>query len=225
MSDIKKRILQYIDSVHVTEYRFCNKVKMSHGILRRSTGISEENITKFIKEYPEVDVNWLITGYKKGEPDSIKEKKEAPDIHKIKGKKLPSRNATKLEAIHNEMKEMLIEMKNLKEDFNNQKMLIDSFSKRFNNTTSKEKKSPLKKSIFKANKEREVLFEIRRLKNEFTNQKTIINSIEKKLNSTTIGGSTPYKRVNKFKAMENVHAHLENELVKNKEAQRKSVSQ
>jgi hypothetical protein len=222
MSEIKKRILQYLESVHVTEYRYCAKVNMSHGILRRKTGISEENIIKFIQEYPEVDINWLITGSKKGEPTSIKEKKEVPDIHKIKGMKLPSRNATKLEAIHNEMKEMLIEIKNLKEDINNQKIIIDSFSK---HTNSKEKKSPFKKSIFNVKKEREVLIEIRSLKNEFTNQKSVINSIEKKLNHSGIG-NTPYKRVNKSEAMKNVHAHLESKIdKKNTKVARGSKSQ
>ncbi len=38
---------------------------MSNGVLDKKTGLTETNIEKFIKAFPDVDLNWLIAGREK----------------------------------------------------------------------------------------------------------------------------------------------------------------
>lgn len=61
-SPIKARILQYIESKGITKYAFYRDSKVSRGILDQATGISEENIAKFLAYAPDISLTWLFTG-------------------------------------------------------------------------------------------------------------------------------------------------------------------
>lgn len=60
-SPIKENIIKYLEFRNITRYKFYQKSGITRGILDQETGISEENISKFLACYPEVDVNWLLT--------------------------------------------------------------------------------------------------------------------------------------------------------------------
>ena len=59
---IKKNILQYIEYKGVSKYEFYKNTRITRGILDQNNGISEENITRFLAYYKEVNVEWLILG-------------------------------------------------------------------------------------------------------------------------------------------------------------------
>lgn len=65
ISPIKNRILQYIDYKNISKYKFYQKTGITRGVLDKESGISEENIAKFIAYSDDIDLNWLLTG--KGE--------------------------------------------------------------------------------------------------------------------------------------------------------------
>ena len=62
MSPIKQRILQYLDSKNVSKYKFYKETSVARGVLDKTTGISEDNISKFIKYATDIDLVWLLTG-------------------------------------------------------------------------------------------------------------------------------------------------------------------
>lgn len=61
-SPIKKRILHYLDLKGITKYAFYRDSGVTRGILDQPTGISEENITKFLSFAQDISPNWLLTG-------------------------------------------------------------------------------------------------------------------------------------------------------------------
>lgn len=65
ISPIKKRILQYIDDKNISKYKFYQESGITRGVLDKTSGISEDNIAKFIAYTPDVNPEWLLTG--KGE--------------------------------------------------------------------------------------------------------------------------------------------------------------
>ncbi len=124
MSSIKKRILEYIDYKNITEYEFCRKSGFTQGVLKRKTGISEENITKFVKFFPEVDVNWLITGEKKALVQSKVRSQKKPDF--TGAKRDPAVDyVSEFETIHNKMHSLEKTIRRLKKD-------VKSLSKQVN---------------------------------------------------------------------------------------------
>lgn len=62
ISPIKNRILQYIDYKNISKYKFYQKTGITRGVLDKESGISEENIAKFIAYSDDIDLNWLLTG-------------------------------------------------------------------------------------------------------------------------------------------------------------------
>lgn len=64
-SPIKQKILLFLEYSGVSLYEFYKKSGVTRGILTQSTGISEENIARFLAYAPEVNPSWLLTG--KGE--------------------------------------------------------------------------------------------------------------------------------------------------------------
>lgn len=62
---IKQNVLQFVDYKGITKYRFYQETGITRGILDQNNGMSEENTSRFLAYYPEVNVEWLITG--KGE--------------------------------------------------------------------------------------------------------------------------------------------------------------
>ena len=61
-SPIKQRILSFAASLGISKRDFYAKIGVSRGTLESKTGITEDIITKFFATYPEVNINWLMTG-------------------------------------------------------------------------------------------------------------------------------------------------------------------
>lgn len=59
---IKERILKYLKYQGVTKYEFYKKSDVTRGILDNLSGLSEENIGKFLDYAPEISTDWLIQG-------------------------------------------------------------------------------------------------------------------------------------------------------------------
>lgn len=70
ISPIKQRILQFSATLGVSKRDFYSKIGVSRGTLESNTGITEDVMAKFIANYPDVDISWLITG----EGDMLKSK-------------------------------------------------------------------------------------------------------------------------------------------------------
>lgn len=54
--------MYYIEKKGITKYKFYQKTGITRGVLDQDTGMSEENIARFIAAFPEVSSDWLITG-------------------------------------------------------------------------------------------------------------------------------------------------------------------
>lgn len=61
-SPIKQKILLYLDSIGVSQYDFYKKTGVTRGVLGQNNGISEDNLSRFLAYYPEVNPIWLLTG-------------------------------------------------------------------------------------------------------------------------------------------------------------------
>ena len=61
-SPIKQRILLFLAKKEVTQYEFYKNTGGTRGVLGQNNGISEENISRFLAYYPEVNIEWLMTG-------------------------------------------------------------------------------------------------------------------------------------------------------------------
>lgn len=72
MSSIKKRMLEYISTQGISKYKFYKETSITRGVLDSESGITEDNILKFIDYYPDVDLNWLIKG-KQQSPSTTKQ--------------------------------------------------------------------------------------------------------------------------------------------------------
>lgn len=61
ISSIKQNILQYLDFIGVSKYNFYKETGVSRGTLDNSSGLTEENIAKFIAYAPNINIRWLLT--------------------------------------------------------------------------------------------------------------------------------------------------------------------
>lgn len=64
-SIIKRNILKYLDFIGVSQYKFYKKTGITRGVLVQNNGMSEENISRFLVYYENINTEWLLTG--KGE--------------------------------------------------------------------------------------------------------------------------------------------------------------
>ena len=62
MSLIKKRMLEYLEKRGISKYKCYKDTGITRGVLDAKSGITEDNIIKFVNFYPDVDLNWLIRG-------------------------------------------------------------------------------------------------------------------------------------------------------------------
>ncbi|MDD4516860.1 S24 family peptidase [Massilibacteroides sp.] len=62
ISPIKQRILSFAESLGISKRTFYSQIGVSRGTLEAKSGITEDVLAKFIAAYPEVDLNWLLTG-------------------------------------------------------------------------------------------------------------------------------------------------------------------
>ncbi|MFR9165028.1 MAG: helix-turn-helix transcriptional regulator [Dysgonomonas sp.] len=79
ISPIKSRILQFVDTLGISKRDFYKTIEVSRGTLESKTGITEDVVAKFIANYPEVNIVWLMTGkgemIKKGDKPILSPKK------------------------------------------------------------------------------------------------------------------------------------------------------
>ena len=54
--------MQFADSLGISKRVFYAQIGVSRGTLEAKTGITEDIMAKFIAAYPEVSINWLVTG-------------------------------------------------------------------------------------------------------------------------------------------------------------------
>lgn len=62
ISPIKQRILLFAGTLGISKRDFYSKIGVSRGTLESKTGITEDVITKFFVTYPQVSIEWLMTG-------------------------------------------------------------------------------------------------------------------------------------------------------------------
>lgn len=65
ISPIKERILQFIEFKGISKYKFYQETGITRGVLDKESGISEDNVAKFIAYSSEINLEWLLLG--KGE--------------------------------------------------------------------------------------------------------------------------------------------------------------
>ncbi len=83
ISPIKQRILFFAGTLGISKRDFYAKIRVSRGTLESKTGITEDVITKFFATYPEVSVEWLMTGegeMLKNSPSCKEKKQENSDL-------------------------------------------------------------------------------------------------------------------------------------------------
>lgn len=78
ISPIKQRILSFAGTLGISKRDFYSKIGVSRGTLESKTGITEDVITKFFATYPEVNIQWLMTGV-----GDMLSKVEEPHIEQI----------------------------------------------------------------------------------------------------------------------------------------------
>lgn len=89
-SPIKQRILFFASTLGISKRDFYAKIGVSRGTLESKTGITEDVITKFFATYPEVSIEWLMTGegemlknspsYKEKNKKSIDKEEKVPEV-------------------------------------------------------------------------------------------------------------------------------------------------
>ena len=62
ISPIKQRILTFADTLGISKRNFYASIGVSRGTLESKTGITEDVMAKFIATYPQVSIEWLLTG-------------------------------------------------------------------------------------------------------------------------------------------------------------------
>ena len=62
ISPIKQRILYFASNLGISKRDFYSRIGVSRGTLESNTGITEDVVSKFISTFPEVNIEWLITG-------------------------------------------------------------------------------------------------------------------------------------------------------------------
>lgn len=83
ISPIKQRILFFAGTLGISKRDFYAKIGVSRGTLESKTGITEDVVTKFFATYPEVSVEWLMTGrgeMLKNSPSCKEKKQENSDL-------------------------------------------------------------------------------------------------------------------------------------------------
>ena len=80
-SQIKQNILQFIEYKGITRYKFYQITGITRGVLDQNNGMNEDNITRFLDSFPEINANWLLTGkgsmLREGEVRSAEEERMA----------------------------------------------------------------------------------------------------------------------------------------------------
>ena len=62
ISFLKEKILQYLEFKGFSKYEFYQKTGVSNGVLSQKSGLSEDNLLRFLSCYKDVNPEWLLTG-------------------------------------------------------------------------------------------------------------------------------------------------------------------
>ena len=75
METIKERIVHFIDYLHISQRKFCEKNNLSHTFLSSNGSVVSGTLERFIINYPELNIEWVISGIgdmlKKGPDQAI----------------------------------------------------------------------------------------------------------------------------------------------------------
>lgn len=121
ISPIKQRILNYIDLKGISKYKFYQSTGITRGVLDKESGISEENIAKFIAYDNNVNLEWLLLGkgniYKTknievtNDSDVSKNVSENPLKQNIKNKLTNDLYTNDLKAVIQEQRNIITDLK------------------------------------------------------------------------------------------------------------------
>ena len=87
-SPIKRKILLFLSENGISQYDFYRKTGITRGILGQNNGISEDNMARFLAAYPQVSVEWLLTGRGSMLRD------QDPTCHACRKRTIPSANGS-----------------------------------------------------------------------------------------------------------------------------------
>jgi len=59
---IRERIKQYIENKGISKYKFYQKIEVANGFLDKEGNIGSDKCEKIIYQYPDINIEWLITG-------------------------------------------------------------------------------------------------------------------------------------------------------------------
>ncbi len=59
---IKQNILLYLERKGISQYQCYKETGITRGVLAQPNGISEENLTRFLAQYKDISIQWLVTG-------------------------------------------------------------------------------------------------------------------------------------------------------------------
>ena len=80
-SIFKERILEYLDKKGISKYECYKNTGMSRSVLSQPSGMTEDNLLRFLAYYKDINPTWLLTG----EGDMTKEEiEETPQAKKLK---------------------------------------------------------------------------------------------------------------------------------------------
>jgi len=89
-SPIKQRILEYLDFKGISRYKFYNESGMTRGVLDKDSGISEDNIAKFVAYFPKINLRWLMLGEGNITDPNVKDYESMvnePQVYKLRSDK------------------------------------------------------------------------------------------------------------------------------------------
>lgn len=70
---IKQNILKYLAFKGITQYKFYQITGITRGVLTQNNGMSEENTSRFLDCFTDVNPEWLLTGRGEMLKDSVPE--------------------------------------------------------------------------------------------------------------------------------------------------------
>lgn len=62
ISIFKERINEYLDKKGISKYECYQKTGMSRSVLSQPSGMTEDNLLRFLDHYTDINIEWLILG-------------------------------------------------------------------------------------------------------------------------------------------------------------------
>lgn len=79
ISVLKDRILQYLDNKGISKYECYQNTGITNGVFSQKSGISEDNILRFLSYYTDISAEWFL----KGEGEMIKSDYQQESISSV----------------------------------------------------------------------------------------------------------------------------------------------